>query len=109
MGLLDFLGKELTVNEGINRARSEKGAVLLDVRRKEDFKKGYVAGAINVPLERLDNVKNRIRDLSAPIYVIGSYSDNPKEAVKKLKKMGYTQVICSGRMEEHYGLLKKQG
>lgn len=109
MGVFDFLGgKEITVNEGINRARQDKNSFLLDVRRKEDYKSGYVAGAVNVPIEKLETmIRNRIKDLNAPIYVIGSYADDPKKAAKTLKKLGYTNVTVSGRMEEHHGLLKK--
>lgn len=97
----------LTVNEGINRARTEKNAVLLDVRSKDDYKKGHIAGAINISNDKLEQIKTRVRDLAAPIYVVGDYKNNPKKAARQLKKMGYTNVYPSGNMEEHHGILKK--
>ena len=109
MSLFDFLKKRqvFTVNEGINRSREENG-ILLDVRRKEDFKKGHVAGAQNAPIDSLEHTaKTRLRELDQPIYIIGSYSDRPENAVKILRKLGYTNVYQSGYMEEHQGLLKK--
>ncbi len=106
MGLFDRF-RELTVNEGINRARMEKGAVLLDIRPKEAFKKGHISGAVNIPLDRLEQVKNRIRSMDAAVYVVGDYNHSQKKAAKELKKMGYKNAVPSGSMEEHYGILKK--
>ena len=63
MGLFE---KELTVNEGINRSRTEQGAYMIDIRPKEEFKAGHVKGAINIPLDRLELIENRT---SKPIYI----------------------------------------
>lgn len=100
--------KMLTVNEGINCARTQKGAVLLDIRPTDVFKRGYVAGSINIPLDKLEeNAKKKIKDQNAPVYVIGSADAKPRKAVHQMKKMGYTNVIPSGYMEDHQGFLKK--
>ena len=105
MGLFE---KELTVNEGINRSRTEQGAYMIDIRPKEEFKAGHVKGAINIPLDRLEQIENRIRDKQAHLYLGGSYSNRPKKAKKVLKKMGYTNITLSGYMEEHHsGMLAK--
>lgn len=105
MGLFE---KELTVNEGINRSRTEQGAYMIDIRPKEDFKAGHVKGAINIPLDRMELIENRIRDKQAHLYLVGSYSNRPKKAKKVLKKMGYTNITLSGYMEEHHsGMLAK--
>lgn len=106
MGLFDKF-RELTVNEGINRARMEKGAVLLDIRSREHFKKGHVSGAINIPSDRLELIKNRVPQTDVSIYVVGDYYNQPKKAVKQLKKLGYKNAVPSGSMEEHHGILKK--
>ena len=99
--------RELTVNEGLNRARMEPNAVLLDVRTKEEFKKGHVSGAVNIPMDRLEQIKNRIRSADTTLYVVGDYNHQPRKAVKELKKLGYTHAVPSGTMEEHHGILKK--
>lgn len=104
MGLFE---KQLTVNEGINRAHTEKGAYLIDIRPKFDFKAGHVKGAINIPYDRLDLAENRIRDKEAHLYIIGSYSYKPQKAKRTLKKMGFKNITHSGYMEEHHGLLVK--
>lgn len=100
--------KLITVNEGINRARRDENAVLLDIRPREDYKAGHVAGTINIPLNKIEQVKNRIRSFDTTIYVIGTYTYRPKKGVSQLKKMGYKNVIPSGYMEEHIGQLTKR-
>lgn len=104
MGLFE---KELTVNEGINRSRTEENAYLIDVRSKEDFKAGHIKGAINIPLDRMDLIINRIPNKTAHLYVMGSYSYLPRKAKKPLKKLGYSNLTMCGRMEEHHGFLDK--
>ena len=100
--------KMLTVNDGINLARTQKGAVLLDIRPVDVFRRGYVAGSINIPLEKLkENAPKKLRNLNAPVYVVGSQDAKPRKAVHQLKKMGYTNVTPSGYMEDHQGFLKK--
>ena len=97
----------LTVNEGINKARTEKNAELLDIRTKESFKKGHIAGSISVPMDKLEQVKTKIPSTDTTIYVVGDFDNNPKKAARELRKMGYANVVPSGNMEEHQGFLKK--
>lgn len=106
MGFFDFM-KMMTVNEGINRSRTEKNAFLVDVRAKEKYKKGHVAGSINVPVGRMSQLENRVRDKSAALYVIGDADASPRAAVRAMKKMGYKNAVPSGVMEDHVGPLSK--
>ena len=93
--------------DAINLSRTDKNAVLVDVRPKEEYKRGYISGSINVPITNLNLIKGRVPSTEKTIYVIGSYDHNPKKAVKEFKKMGYRNVIPGGKMEEHQGPLKK--
>lgn len=104
---MGFFEKLLTVNEAINRSRTEAGAYLIDIRSKEDFRAGHVKGAVNIPLDRIELIENRVRDKNAPLYIVGSYSYKISKAKRPLKKMGYTNIIMSGYMEEHHGILAK--
>lgn len=106
MGFLGFK-KMLTVNEGINRTRTEKNSFLIDVRTKEKYKKGHVAGSINIPIERVNMLENRVRDKSATLYVVGDADERPRKAAHAIKKLGYRNVVPSGFMEDHVGQLVK--
>ncbi len=99
--------KTLTVNEAINLSRTDKNAVLIDVRSKEDYKKGHVSGSINVPMSNMNLIKGRVPSTEKTLYVIGSYDNKPKQAVKEFKKMGYKNAIPGGNMEDHQGILKR--
>ena len=76
--------KVLTVNDAINESRTDKNAVLIDIRSKEEYKRGYISGAINVPMTQLEWIEKRVPDKSKKIYIVGSYDYEPKKAAKKL-------------------------
>ena len=97
--------KVLTVNDAINESRTDKNAVLIDVRAKDVYNRGYISGSI--PMTQLELIEKRVPDKEKKIYIVGSYDNDPKKAAKKLKKMGYENAIPGGRMEEHEGPLKK--
>lgn len=107
---MSIFKKKLTVNEAINAAHTSANAMLIDCRSKEDFNHGHVAGAVNIPLDKIteDRVVRRIPDKEKVLYIIGSYNFRPEKAVKAFKKSGYKNATFGGNMEEHYGLLKKK-
>lgn len=43
MGIFDRF-KVLTVNDAINESRTDKNAVLIDIRAKDVYKRGYISG-----------------------------------------------------------------
>jgi rhodanese-related sulfurtransferase len=45
--------KQISANEAINLIK--KGTLVIDIRDKEQFKKGHIKGAINIPFEKLQN------------------------------------------------------
>lgn len=106
MGIFDRF-KVLTVNDAINESRTDKNAVLIDIRAKDVYKRGYISGSINIPMTQLELIEKRVPDKEKKIYIVGSYDNEPKKAAKRLKKMGYENAIPGGRMEEHEGPLKK--
>ncbi len=101
--------KKITVNETINKVRTSPNAVLIDCRSKEEFSRGHVAGAINIPVGKItkERVINRFPDKECEIYIVGSYTDKPSTAVSAFKKLGYKNTKRGGYMEEHHGLLSR--
>lgn len=100
MSLFDRMEKK-TINEGINIVRTTPGAVLVDIRSKEDFTKRHIAGAINIPYNRLDLAEHRLRKKDGLVYIYGSYYHKPKKVVKELRKLGFSNVHSCGFFEEH--------
>lgn len=94
--------KEITLNEAINITRTTKNTVLADIRDKETFKKDHVPGAINLPLNNISTVHNRVPDTETTIYIYGDYNTRPSKAVRLLKKEGYRNLVRAGFMEDHH-------
>lgn len=98
------------MNEAINKAHTSENAMLIDCRTKDEFNHGHVAGAVNIPLDKIteDRILRRFPDKETSLYIIGSYNFRPEKAVKAFKKLGYKNAIFGGNMEEHYGMLKNK-
>ena len=68
MSLLNMF-KRADINVGVDEFRNTQGAVLLDVRTKEEYKDGHIEGSINIPLQNIYAVQTVITDLDKPIFV----------------------------------------
>ena len=84
---MSIFKKRLPVNEATNAAHTSPNAMLIDFRSKDDFHHGHVAGAVNIPLDKIteDRVSKRIPDKDKYLYVIGSYKFRSEKAVNALK------------------------
>lgn len=80
--------------------------VVLDVRPREEFQAGHVAGALSIPMKELEK---RLRDLpknqQIVAYCRGRYCVMAVQAVSKLRDKGYTAL----RLEESVAEFKKRG
>ena len=91
MAFLDFF-KSVDINNEVNRCRTTKGSVLLDVRTEEEYRSGH----INLP-----------HDKSAPLFVYCQSGARSRKAVSKLRKMGYTEVHNIGGIDSFQGQLQR--
>jgi len=75
-------------------AANETGALILDVRSKEDFVKGYIPNSIFIGLDGsfAPWVGALIADLQQPILIVAPRGKN-KETVKRLARVGYDNSI----------------
>ncbi len=83
----------------VNRSKG----VILDIREKQEFEKGHIVDAINIPLAKL---KESLIDLKKikkdnPIIVVCQLGHKSEEAVKILHEDEFTQVSkMSGGINE---------
>ncbi len=72
---------------------NRENAILLDIRKPEDFSKGHILSAINIPLSELEN---RISELEKyrerPIIICCNTGTTATLAMKQLKKMGFEKI-----------------
>lgn len=79
---------------------------LLDVRPEEEFEAGHLPEAINIPLEQLEDMLDKLpRDKEIVAYCRGAYCVLSHEAVQRLRQLGYRVR----RFEEGYPEWKAAG
>ena len=79
--------------------------VFLDVRDKADFEKGHAAGAKNIDVNKLDDLKSILpENKELPIYVYSSTGNSSSVVAQKLIDLGYKNVFnaIDGTKEHSY-------
>jgi phage shock protein E len=76
------------------RKRVAQGALLLDVRDKEEFEADHAPGAINISRGTLEmRIGEVVGDKQTPIVCHCGGGNRAALAVQTLQKMGYTAVV----------------
>lgn len=84
------LGPSIDFNELM-----KQGAIVVDVRTKDEFKSGHIKGAINIPLNTLPQ---RVKELNPNKPIITCCASGMRSASAKsiLKSKGFKQVYNGG-------------
>lgn len=93
MSIFNIFNRGNQINEGIEKARNTTGAVLLDVRTKEEYKSGHVPGAVNIPLDNLQSAK---LDKDKPLFVYCLSGARSSRACSYLKQQGFDAANIGG-------------
>lgn len=91
-------------NTNVNKteavAKIQNGAILLDVRSKEEYDAGHIDGALLLPL---DDIVFKMKDLypdQNKTYIVYCQSGNRSNmALQRLKDMGYEHVYDLGSIK----------
>jgi molybdopterin/thiamine biosynthesis adenylyltransferase/rhodanese-related sulfurtransferase len=85
--------REVSLDELKRRLEAREEFVLLDVREKEEFRAGYVPGAVNVPRGFLEmQIEGKVPDRNAKVVVMCAGGVRSALAAVTLKTMGYANV-----------------
>ncbi len=99
-----FFFRREDINAAVAACRAEKGALLLDVREREEYAAGHIPGALNLPL-------SRIREADFPgstaLYVCCLRGSRSKQAVAALRQMGYEKAKSIGGILRYKGELER--
>ena len=89
--------RQITVDEAVAMMEIERGYIILDVRRPDEFAAGHIPGAINVPNETIGTAEiPELPDKDQLIMVYCRSGRRSKEAAGKLAKLGYTNIVEFG-------------
>ena len=92
--------KELNTNEATLKINKED-AVLLDIRKQEEFKKGHIVGARQIKSSELESndFSKLEKHKSQPIIVVCAMGMSAKKTASALLKAGFTEAsVLQGGM-----------
>ena len=85
--------KEVSLDELKKRLDAQEAITLLDVREKEEYRAGYIPGAVSIPRGFLEiQVEGRLPDKKAKIIAYCAGGTRSALAAKTLAELGYTDV-----------------
>jgi sulfur-carrier protein adenylyltransferase/sulfurtransferase len=85
--------KEVSLDELKKRLDAKENITLLDVREKEEYRAGFIPGAISIPRGFLEiQVEGRIPDKNSKIVAYCAGGTRSALAAKTLAELGYTNV-----------------
>ena len=100
--------KQITMSEAVKMMETEKNYIILDVRRADEFAEGHIPGAINVANEVIGTEEiPELPDKSQLILVYCRSGRRSKEASEKLVKLGYTNIVEFGGIQDYEGEIEK--
>lgn len=77
------------------KALLENGAILLDVRTKEEYKQGAAANSINISLDSLNSNLSKLKK-DKPIIAVCASGMRSRSAVALLRNKGFQEVYNRG-------------
>ena len=100
--------KQITMSEAVKIMETENNYIILDVRRADEFAEGHIPGAINVANEVIGTEEiPELPDKSQLILVYCRSGRRSKEASEKLVKLGYTNIVEFGGIQDYEGEIAK--
>ena len=100
--------RQISMDEAVKMMKDEKNYIILDVRRPDEYAEGHIPGAINVPNEEIGTAEiAELPDKSQLILVYCRSGRRSKEAAGKLAKLGYTNIVEFGGIQDYEGEIEK--
>lgn len=104
----DVTYKQITMSEAKEMMASESDYIILDVRRPDEFAAGHIPNAINIPNESIGTDEiSELPDKDQLILVYCRSGNRSKQASQKLVKLGYSNVVEFGGINDWKGEIEK--
>lgn len=91
------------INKGVEEWKQTKNAVLLDVRTEEEYDDYHIPGSVNLPLDELDFIDEKVPVRDTAIFVHCLSGARSAQAEKFLAEKGYTRVKNIGGINSYRG------
>ncbi len=106
-GIKIFLGRKYHIQpeEAMRIMKEDHNARVVDVRNRSEYEQGHIPGAICIPLNEIESTD--LLGVNEKILVYCQMGSRSREAVRKLAKMGYTDVHEFGGLNKWTGNIVK--
>lgn len=82
---------DITIEE--LKEKVSQGAMLLDVRSKQEYNEGHLQGAVNVPdFELINRIQKEIPKKNQLIIIYCQYGGRSRNAYMIMRRLGYTNI-----------------
>ena len=95
------------IGQGVEEFRATPGAVLLDVRSRQEFQEGHIPGSQNIPLSSLEEAAGLTENKETPLFVYCYSGARSGQAVHVLRRMGYVNVKNIGGIATWTGAVER--
>ena len=102
MSILDIF-KRPDINAGVEEYRNNSGALLVDVRGADEYRRGHIPGSVNLPLPSLSGRKSIGVGKDSPVYVYCLSGARSSQAAAMLRRIGYNNVKNIGGIAGYKG------
>lgn len=103
--------KMVSMAEGLEIAKNNPDAIIVDVRHDDEYKAGHIPGAVLLTMETIteETAANVLPDKSQMILIYCRSGRRSKIAAQNLLDLGYTNIIEFGGILDYKGKVEKQG
>ena len=96
--------RQVNAEEADSMMEEESGYLILDVRTAEEYSEKHIPGAINIPNETIGTEDiPELPDKEQLILVYCRSGNRSKQASEKLVKLGYTNIVEFGGINDWTG------
>ena len=96
--------RQITMEEAVTMMQEESGYIILDVRTAEEYSEKHIPGAINIPNETIGAGDiPELPDKDQLILIYCRSGNRSKQAADKLVKLGYTNIVEFGGINDWTG------
>ncbi len=95
--MIGLLKKMLGLGPKVNLGELiQNGAVIVDVRSRGEYQGGHVKGSVNIPLDQLSQIKQKVKNKDQAIITCCASGMRSASAKGILRSQGYTNVHNGG-------------
>ena len=96
--------RQITMEEAVTMMEEETGYIILDVRTAQEYSEKHIPGAINIANESIGTEDiPELPDKDQLILVYCRSGNRSKQASEKLVKLGYTNIVEFGGINDSTG------